>query len=328
MLKLYIFRQTWEGWEYMSVNVKAKLRSAAVTLLFFSLQNRLVPKFFPFKSPPLLILSYPRSGSSWVGKVLSTSPDTAYLREPITQQYMFKHGGRFALADVDKDPSAFSIYRKLSDQAFQGIPPRHEQTVNDLRDFFYSRRTKKRLIIKEVNPRATRFYCEHYKPKVLLLLRHPAAVALSFYQLGWLDSRDVQMETRNEGDNEWHKFGYTYGSLMHNSIETLKQYGNHEIVTYRDLATDPQNGFRNLFTVLDLEVPANYDDTIRKYCYSSKTIQERGEVERTSRNMIFKWRNELSDNQISDLQSGFMRSKLDYYRDESDWMPSDSGANS
>ncbi|MEO8355905.1 MAG: sulfotransferase domain-containing protein [Chloroflexota bacterium] len=312
----------------MSVPVKTKLRSAAVTLLFLSLQNRLVPKLLPFKGPPVLILSYPRSGSSWVGKILATSPGAAYLREPITQQYMFIQGGKFALADVDNDPSAFSIYRQLSDPAFQGIPPRHAQTVHNLQDFFYSQRTKKRLIIKEVNPRATRFYCERYKPKVLLLLRHPAAVALSFYQLGWIDSPDVQIDTGNPTDNEWRRFGYTYGTLMHNSIETLKEYGNHEIVIYRNLAADPQNGFRKLFNALDLEVPANYDDVIRKYCYSSKTIQERGEVERTSSNMIFKWRNELSQQQVSDLQSGFMRSKLEYYRDEHEWAPVDAGANS
>jgi hypothetical protein len=162
---------------------------------------------------------------------------------------------------------------------------------------------------------------------MILLLRHPAAVALSFHQLGWLTSADVQSETGNPTDNAWHKFGYTYGTLMHDSIETLKEYGNHEIVIYRNLAADPETEFRKLFTALDLQIPADYKNVIQKYCYSTKIIEQRGEVERTSRQMIYKWRNELSARQILDLKAGFLRSKLEYYRDDSDWTLSDAAPN-
>ena len=32
--------------------------------------------------PPVLVVSLPRSGSSWVGEVLGAAPDAMYLREP------------------------------------------------------------------------------------------------------------------------------------------------------------------------------------------------------------------------------------------------------
>jgi hypothetical protein len=312
----------------MSGSPISKLKSILRRGAYSVLSSPLLAKAIPFNSPPLLILSFPRSGSSWVGKVLSTSRSTAYLREPITQQYIFKHGGRHALVDLKKNRTAYSIYRKLSDAAFQGIPPSHVNVVNNYHDFAYPQRKAKRLLIKEVNPRAISFYCSTYKPTVLLLLRHPAAVALSFYRLGWLESADVQVDTANPSASAWEKFGHAYGSIMQNAIETLKADGHHEIVVYRHLAENPRENFRNLFGALELELPEDYDAVIDRYCYSAKETTSRAEIERTSRNMIFKWRQELTDQQITDLRKGFLQSKMEYYRDAADWEPLDHGANS
>ena len=44
--------------------------------LFRTLQQS-YNSLFPFRNPPLMLLSYPRSGSSWIGEILSRSPSTA-----------------------------------------------------------------------------------------------------------------------------------------------------------------------------------------------------------------------------------------------------------
>lgn len=313
--------------ESMPGNARNIVRSIAAHGLLPILRSRFLAQLAPFETPPILILSFPRSGSSWVGKILSTSENVAYLREPITQQYIFEHGGRFALIDINKSASARTIYQKLSDEAFRGIPPKHSMVVNNWRDFAYPSRKGKRILIKEVNPRAARFYCEHYKPKVILLLRHPAAIALSFYQLGWLESSDVQLPTDNPNASSWEKFGYAYGTIMHEAIKTLEADGVHQVVVYRHLAEDPYNQYKKLFQALQLELPVNFDAIIGKYGYSSKRTL-RGEMERTSRNIVFRWKEELTDRQISELQSGFMKSKMEYYRDPIEWAPDDDGAHS
>lgn len=311
----------------MSGNASNIVKSITTQGVIPILRSRLLAQLSPFSTPPILILSFPRSGSSWVGKVLAKSTGVAYLREPITQQYIFEHGGRFALVDVNKNSSARSIYQKLSDEAFQGIPPRHSLVVNNWRDFAYPYRKGKRILIKEVNPRAARFYCENYKPKVVLLLRHPAAIALSFYQLGWLESADVQMQTSNPHASPWEKFGYAYGTIMQDAIQALKADGDHQIVVYRHLAEDPYNQFKKLFHALQLELPANYDALIGKYGHSSKSTSK-SELDRTSRNIVFRWREELSDLQISELQAGFLQSKMEQYREPAEWIPTDDGAHS
>src|SRR5574339_403438 len=106
--------------------------------LYPFLRSTFLARALPFQGPPVLVLSYPRSGSSWVGKILSASPDAAYLREPITRQYA-ERGARYAVVDVDRDPSALAAYRTLGDEAFGGIPPRHADVVERLHDFAFGR---------------------------------------------------------------------------------------------------------------------------------------------------------------------------------------------
>jgi hypothetical protein len=312
----------------MSLIAHKKLKTILRKSIYLLGINRVVANVLPFQRPPLLILSYPRSGSSWIGKVLSTSPSVAYLREPVTQPYMFRHGGKHALVDLAHDPQAYQIYRKLGDEAFGGFPSWHPNVINNIDDFRFSNRRTKRLLIKEVNPKVTRFYCHRYKPKAVLILRHPAAIALSFYQLGWLNSPDVQLENDNPKANEWETFGYSYGSVMHHAIEELKGYGNYEIVVYRHLAEDPTNNFKNLFKSLGLDLPKNYDDIIKKYCFSPKQSVEKSDIERTSRNLVFKWYEELTSQQVESIRCGLFDSPLEYFREENYWVPSNQAHNS
>ena len=187
-------------------------------------KNKFLLKIFPFKSPTILLLSYPRGGSSWIGRVLSTSDSVAYLREPITQTYLMEKGGKNTLIDINKNSHAASIYQELGDNFFQGIPAKNPNIVNQISDFSIFKRSQKQLLIKEVNPKATEFYCQRYNPIIILILRHPAAVASSFSRQGWLNSPDTQLDTGNPGASIWEKFGYAYGSSLNSALETLGDY--------------------------------------------------------------------------------------------------------
>ena len=150
---------------------------------------------FSFKSPAILLLSYPRSGSSWIGKLLATSNRVVYLREPITRQCVKRTG--YTLVKIGNDLTIDSIYKSHGDKAFHHSALSIGKPLNPFSDAFIFTRRKKRKLIKEVNPKAVKFYCDRYNPIVILLLRHPAAVASSFSRLGWLKSRDVQKEKSN-----------------------------------------------------------------------------------------------------------------------------------
>jgi hypothetical protein len=280
--------------------------------------NRFVSEKYPFKEPAILILSYPRSGSSWIGQILSTSEDVAYLYEPITRPYL-EAEGEYALVDIENDGTAYDAYRSLGDKAFAGNPVALPVVVQNVRPFSFSERRKRRLMLKEVNPKAAKFYSNRYNLDTLLIVRHPAAVALSFYQRGWLNSPDTSRETGNRNSSDWEEFGYAFGTIMRNAIEVISKKKGSLVITYERLALNPYHEFEHLFRHFSVAVPIDYKGVIDHFCYSSKPLTNAGQIERNSESMVYKWKKELAPEEISDLRRGYQLSGLDMYSSDQDW---------
>jgi hypothetical protein len=281
--------------------------------------NRFVAARYPFRKPPILILSYPRSGSSWIGKILSTSEGVAYLYEPVTRPYL-EAEGKHALVDIEDDKVAYEAYRALSDRAFVGNPIALPVVVGNTHPFSVFERSKRRLMIKEVNPKAVTFYSNRYNPDFLLIMRHPAAVALSFSQRGWLNSADASVETGNRDASDWEKFGYAYGLAMAKAFELISKQQGSLVTSYERLALDPFHEFGNLFTHFSIEMPLDYEDVIKHFCYSRKPLTSAGQVERYSEEMVYKWKKELAQEEILDIRKGYQLSGLDMYTGDQDWI--------
>jgi Sulfotransferase domain len=273
------------------------------------LYSRFTALAFPFKKPAILLISYPRSGSSWIGKILSLSPDAAYLREPVNQSYQNKFKAD-PIIDPASDETTLKWYTRFADRAFAGIPPRNVPDVIDsVKDFSPLQRRSKTLLLKEVNPLAADFFVRRYSPRVVLILRHPAAVADSFERIGWLD--------RTHED-----FGYLYGTHLTQAMEASSR-GWCMVVFFEDLAIDPLNQYANLFSSLGLRLPAEFDRVVAEFCENQNYGSAPYEVRRLSRNEVNKWKTNLSQAQIDSVMKGYLRSPLEYYRAESAWIQQD-----
>jgi hypothetical protein len=267
--------------------------------------NPLVAKLFPFRGPPILLLSYPRSGSSWVGKVLSHSPDIAYLREPMNQGCIREIPG-WTSRDPDRNPDIREVYRQLSDRAFVGVPPRGiPDSIHGPEKFLPPRRGRCRLLIKEINPMAVEFFVRHWSPTVVPLLRHPGAVAESYRRLGW-------------GADDLAAFGLSYGARMARVVEAGASGGTAPVV-YEELAASPYDGYLELFARLEVRPPPDYDEVIERLCHADRDPRSPYDVRRTSSQEITKWRDGLSPDEIRDLKAGFLESPLEFYRGEEHW---------
>ncbi len=75
---------------------------------------------FCLNKTPVLVISLPRSGSSWIGARLALSSKAAYLREPINTSYL-SMGGRNTLKKFSPDSSDF-LFSGLSIKAFLCAP--------------------------------------------------------------------------------------------------------------------------------------------------------------------------------------------------------------
>jgi hypothetical protein len=276
------------------------------------------PRFF--SRPSILLLSYPRSGSSWAGKVLATSKQLAYLREPVTQPYLKRFGGEQAVFKAEECHQDISIYKKLADDAFAGLPCLHKGVVDCKRDFWpFFKTVKQKILIKEVNPAAAQFYCEHYQPVLFLLLRHPAAVALSFHERGWLKRHAELLNSETELD-EWARFGKLYGTFLAEAVDVANHYQNAKIITYEELVHDPKQQFADMFAYSVVDVPENFDSVIEQYCYSNDDLSSGFQTERNSKLTSQKWKSKLTSEQLGSLRKGFLETSLAFYREPGDWL--------
>jgi hypothetical protein len=305
------------GWKGLYVAVVWKIMYGLRHLYIYFLRNHLVSRLFPFRQPTILLLSFPRSGSSWAGEILSYSQNVTYMFEPITRPYQ-KYQAGYAMADLD-DPEIFQKYLKYSQEAFQGWPPKQIHFSERLYKFSIFGRKQRQLLIKEVNPRAAELYTKNFHPNVLFLVRHPAAVALSFWERGWLESPDVKLYGFDFNGNEWEKFGYAYGIAMKSALDSIKKYScPYKIIAYEELASDPFVEFQKIFEYLQVELPQEYQDIIDEYCYTDESTQGY-KTRRVSSTMIEKWKKKLSPESIIDLHRGYLQSSFDYYISEDEW---------
>lgn len=98
------------------------------------LKSKLLARLLPSRSPPLLLPSFPRSGSSWAGTLLFQSPDVAYLREPINSAFRIHYAS--SLVDIEEDSAARRLYTEFSNAAFMGALPRGFWQVKSFKQLF------------------------------------------------------------------------------------------------------------------------------------------------------------------------------------------------
>jgi hypothetical protein len=207
--------------------------------------RRLVP-------PPVLVLSMPRSGSSWVGATLGAAANACYLREPITHVWSRM---QVQPAVIEIDPGApRPRYAEIADVAFRGVPRFSRDVVSDPGQW-RAGAGGKRLVVKEVNPLALRWFTAAYQPFLIYLVRHPAAVAHSLVRQGWptdgygelfTQARQDSGELREDevGPGVWARLGALQAVALNDAVDALDEA---QIVAYEDLCASPTEAFRDLF---------------------------------------------------------------------------------
>lgn len=255
----------------------------------------------------VLLLSLPRSGSSWAGEALGCAIDALYFREPVTQSDRLFHD----LGTVIAIDSAILKARcqELADKAFAGQPDFEPSIVRFPERWPVSPRRSSRVVIKEVNPRACAWYLERYAPRVVLLVRHPAAVALSWQRKGWLEADAVG----------WAKNGEVQGRALREALDSLKGYEAHRIVQYEDLCADPIKVFRSLFAFAGLTWEAGAEAFITERIQNDDPDNP-WNTSRNSREMIHGWRRHVTPSHVAALRRTFCGVDLPWYREGQDWL--------
>lgn len=292
----------------------------------------LVARMVRPRTPPVLLLSLPRSGSSWVGEMLGYPSDALYLREPITQAARRAGVQEGAVAHVDPDAPS-PLHRAAAARAFHGVPRFRGNTVAFPRRWGLRTRPVKRVIIKEVNPLAAEWLIGTYRPRVILLTRHPAAVAASYEGLGWDGVRPWETFLRHERlvngplapwaqtlasvEDFWEYEGLRQGALLYLAQRASALASDVVWTSYERLCTNPRREFMRL---------AKFSG-VRWGRAAQRRLSEKGQVSDgrnfgTSRNtssMPERWRARVSGPALRRLRDAYWRFPLPCYGRHEDW---------
>ncbi len=226
----------------------------------------------------ILLVGLPRSGTSWVGAVLGSSPSVEYLREPITQTWLDEGIGTPTVdlaTDVDY---AAVVDRVLAD-------------------------TGSRRLIKEVNPYLIPHVVDHYpKMAVVFLHRHPCAVALSYKERRWTRLDLEQRFNLQKTGDFWYDHGRFQSRLLRPAMPAIRRAGH--IVSYEDIATDPVGEFERLAKTLGLE----WGEASRSYLASTMSDAQPGDPYALTRDAAAardRWVTSLTDEQKRAVLRGY-----------------------
>lgn len=279
-------------------------------------------------SPPVLVLSIPRSGSSWVGNTLGISSTSLYLREPITQPYIaykgFSGPSFFEVASDNLPPT----YKSSAEASFVGLPAFFWPIVKHPMQWMLFKRPYRRIVIKEINPLAIKWLVDSYSPRIVYLIRHPAAVANSFSQVGWTTGKQFESRFSPESlassnfnhkqfaHSFWAEHGALQAIILKLSLKVLEGYRECRIVKYEDLCRNPIEGYRELYTFAGLE----WDKKVEKQIISQSSLSHNRadsfNIYRHSQTMIDNWKREVPQEAIREIKAAYLFYDPPYYRSE------------
>ena len=304
---------------------------------------------------PILVSGMHRSGTTWVGKMLAAGRQVAYISEPLN---VWHRPGVLRVAtprwytyicDDNQDDYLPAFQELLQFNYHTNLELKAIESSKDIgrmcRDwyiFWNGRRLSQIPLIKD--PFAVfsvEWFGKSFGGSIIIVIRHPAAVASSLKKLGWdfefrdlidqpLLMRDILESYRNEIEREIESPGdlISQSSLLWRMVyksvnEISLQFPEIIVVRHEDISADPSAAFEQIYRKLDLEFTAEIQDEIifassgrNPKATSKKTVHS---VRIDSRATVKSWAKQLSHSEIDRIQELTADVAPIYYSQE-DWI--------
>lgn len=305
---------------------------------------------------PVLVTGAPRSGTTWVGRMLTIGPELYYVHEPYNPlikssaaMYQLKIPHYFIHICADNEAEFLAPSRRLIEDRYswkQGILG--VRSPRDLLDVLRNARASSqrrsrgaRPLIKDpIALMSAEWLTRRFDMHCIVLIRHPAAFVASMKRLGWashpekwalpqlLLMRDYlrpfeeQIRKMSEGEHDLIERA-SLAWKMHHHVISLYRARNKDWIFLRheDISRDALTSFEMLYDRLGLP----FTEEARKVIveYSGKANPERATgTEKTlkldSRQNISSWKHRLSAEEISRIRSYVEDVAREFYSD-SDW---------
>lgn len=280
------------------------------------------PDAIPFKgvaenNKGIFLTGTPRSGTSWISKIISLSDDILYWREPYNPANVSLMKQQFYYLKNDMEDIS---YKKFTDLLFKGMFTGFSFDYTDKKQMKKLNRRHRHLIKDPTAPFILDWITSKYDLDVVIVVRHPAGFVSSIIKLGWnVDFNIFLRQERLLADligpykqllvkYNYRKMDVAKGAVFWCIInfvlwEYIKKY-QYVWIRYEDICNDPIKEFKRLFNKINLTWNEQVEKTLQSSISSNITFSDNitHKLERNTKKMANIWIERLTSEKLQIIQ--------------------------
>lgn len=291
---------------------------------------------------PIIVTGSHRSGTTWVGKVLTLSPKVRYVHEPFNidearinpLNYWFEYVGENS--PKEQQEKIYTYILELLNFNGPGLlkefsvikGPR--DVLNFVRDS-YERINKRPLLKDPIAIMSIDWLVDKFGADVVALIRHPAAFVASLKVKKWdhvfehfiaqpqlmkiLDPYADKIYAYDENPPDIIDQGILLWNIIYYRVRQYQlKYPDWNYITHEDLSRNPIDGYKDLYKKLNLR----FSPKIRAEILKTTSASKSGRLVRDSKKNIATWKKRLKPGEIERIRKETQEISDIYYTD-SDW---------
>lgn len=286
-------------------------------------------------SKPILLVGSHRSGSTWIGRMLSLPYQVKYISEPFNPTTGLKiFTNWFQYINDRNEDKYFVEIKKMMD--FKGDfslnLPALKYWSNNFLPF------KKRPLIKDpIASFSAGWLAKKFDIQVVVIVRHPAAFYYSLKRMNWhfdfdnfLNQPDLMRDYLHKFDDLIKKRNKSYPEsvailwLCINYIltEYIKRHPDWIVKRHEDISLNPVDEFHDLYNRLNLPFDKKIERKIKKYSSQNNPINTKKDqaidLRRNSQSLIKDWKKHLDEEEVEIIKK-ITKPVSNKYYSQKDW---------
>ncbi len=274
---------------------------------------------------PILVTGSHRSGSTWLGKMLSISKRVTYTHEPFNLNNKYKNSPIKYwfeyVSNTDSDERQKEYYNYINN--IIGFPLNllttdliKAERIKSQLSLIKNRLTHRYLIKDPISILSADWLADKFKMDVVVIIRHPAAFVASLKVKDWyydfnhllcqdnlmknvLSDFEKEIYLLSNKEKNIIEHGILLWNLIHYRIKEYQQiHKNWIFVRHEDLSNNPIEEFNKLYDKLGLA----FNSDIQKEIIKSTEKNGEKDLVRNSKENTLTWKSRLTKEEIAKIK--------------------------